>query len=69
MKTKRTGADLSSEAQDFAKNHPYDMEGSLALSKKLENEAKSMKDYPTMAMRTVNRLLLKRFESAKGKAK
>ncbi len=69
MKTKRTEADLSSEAQDFAKNHPYDMEGSLALARKLEDEAKSMKEYPTMAMRTVNRLLLKRFENAKGKSK
>jgi|HubBroStandDraft_4_1064222.scaffolds.fasta_scaffold4155583_1 hypothetical protein len=69
MKTKRTGADLEADAKEFANNHPYDREGSLALAAKLENEAKAMKQYPTMSMRTVNRLLVIRFQDAKNKSK
>ena len=64
MKTKKTGADLAAEAEKFAKNHPNDKEGSLALASKLEGEAKAMKEYPTMAMRTVSRLLRMRFDNA-----
>jgi hypothetical protein len=69
MKTKRTGADLAADAKEFANNHPYDREGSAVLAAKLEGEAKAMKQYPTMSMRTVNRLLLIRFKNATNKSK
>jgi len=65
MKTKETGADLAAEAEEFAKQHPNDKEGSLALASRLEREAKVMKEYPTTAMQTVNRLLRLRFENAR----
>jgi hypothetical protein len=68
MKSKRTGADLAA-AKEFANDHPYDREGSLVLAAKLESEAKTMKQYPTMSMRTVNRLLLTRFNDATKKSK
>jgi hypothetical protein len=59
----RTGADLAEEAKAFAEQHPSDKVSSLALASRLEGEAKQMKVYPTMGMRTANRLLVKRFDS------
>jgi hypothetical protein len=69
VKTKRTGADLEADAKEFAKQHPDDVNGSLALASKLEAEAKAMKEDTTMTMRTVNRLLRNRFENLKRNSK